>query len=257
MKKVKEFKLITASLFAVILMFSYFSMNAFAASASSTKKSVTINGVSYSYWSTVETNSLQTTGFGVISTVSGNNVPTGYMGVESNLYNSAGTSVDGGAFYYNSIPAAGIKDGSAITNKSGTYYSKARMQFYNGNGYSTYTSYASPNVQFSLASIPVIPDKAYEVNENGLSYGSDFYSESQEDSPDLIRVIGKNGIEGYVYSKNINLNFNNLSEVLDHINTGQSNYTIPVYKVDGTTVVDTFEITRNEGNIEYIQASEK
>lgn len=55
---------------------------------------------------------------------------------------------------------------------SGTYYAKSEMQFYNGNRYNSYTSNATPNLQRSLVNI--IPNNSYEVNENILTYGSDF-----------------------------------------------------------------------------------
>jgi|SRR5690606_1101897 len=230
-------------------------MNAFAATATGTKKTATVNGFTYSYWSKVETSSLQTTAFGVIS--SANTVPTGYMGIESRLYSSAGSLISAGEIEYNPAPYAGMTIGSAITTKSGTYYSKAKMQFYNGDGYNGYISNASPNVTRSFAPMPMIPEKAYEVNENGSTYGSDYYAESIEDSPDLIKVLGDNGIEGYVYSKDINVKLDTLSEVLNYINSeDQSNKTIPVYEEDGITVVDTFEITKNEGHIEFLQVSE-
>ncbi|WP_349662165.1 hypothetical protein [Lysinibacillus zambalensis] len=99
---------------------------------------------------------------------------------------------------------------------------------------------ASPRIQRSL--VPMAPEKTYEINENGLTYGSDFYAESLEDSPDLVRVIGKNGVEGYVYSKDINLELNTLDEVLDYINSGQPEFIVPVYAEDGIEVLDTFEI---------------
>ncbi|MGY3190283.1 hypothetical protein [Lysinibacillus sp. TE18511] len=54
----------------------------------------------------------------------------------------------------------------------GTYYAQSQIQFYNGNGYTTYTSNATPNIQNFSAHI--IPNKTYEVNENGLTHGSAF-----------------------------------------------------------------------------------
>ena len=156
----------------------------------------------------------------------------------------SGTLVKSSGWQYNDTALAGRSLNSGSTSTKGTYYAQSQVSFYNGNGYNTYTSNASPRIQRS--SVPMITEKPYEVNEYGLTYGSGFYAESLEDYPDLIQVIGKNGVEGYVYSKDINLELNTLDEVLDYINSGQSDYTVPVYTEDGITIVDTFEIVTED-----------
>lgn len=246
MRKSRMVKLVTAAFLAISVTFFCFNESAFAASAVSSKKTVTVFGKSYTYYSSVYNNSSSTWAYGTVDSNSGN-VPTGYFGIVSRLYNSSGTLVKSSGWVYNDTSLAGMSMTSGSYSEKGTYYSQARMQFYNGNGYNSYTSNASPRIQRS--SVPIIPKKLYEVNENGLTYGSGFYAESLDDSPDLIQAIGINGVEGYVYSKDINLELNNLDEVIDYINTGQPDYTVPVYTEDGVTVVDTFEIITED--IEY------
>lgn len=237
MIKFKITKLLTTALIAIFVTVSCFNVSAFAAVAYSPEKNVTVYGTSYTYYSGVETDSTKTYGKGMVKTA--NSVPTGYIGINARLYNDSGTLVSDSGIIYNEIALIQMSR-STMTTTTGTYYAQSQMHFYNGNGYSKYTSNATPRVQRSLVQLPL--NKPYEVNENGLTYGSDFYAESLKDNPDLIRVIGMNGVEGYVYSKDINLELNTLEQVLDYINSGQSNYTVPVYKENGSTVVDTFEI---------------
>lgn len=232
-------KLVTIALISIFMTMSYFNVSAFAAQASSQPQSVTVYGYTYTYASHVVNDSIETWGYGSVM-LSSANAPTGYFGINARLYNSSGTIVKSSGMTYNDKPLGGRYVNTGFTSKKGTYYVQSLMSFYNGNGYSTYTCNASPRIQRSL--VPMAPEKAYEVNENGLTYGSDFYAESLEDSPDLVRVIGKNGVEGYVYSKDINLELNTLDDVLDYINSGQPEFTVPVYAEDGIEILDNFEI---------------
>ncbi|MGD0855703.1 MAG: hypothetical protein ABSA18_07835 [Dehalococcoidia bacterium] len=73
------------------------------------------------------------------------NVPTGYMGCLARLYNSSGTLVTNTPWEYNSQPMLSF---AAYTNDiytSGTYYSSGIASAYNGNGYTPYYTYQSPN----------------------------------------------------------------------------------------------------------------
>lgn len=239
MRYVKKLKRVTASLLAICLIFSCFSISAFATVATGTTKNVTVNGYSYTYFSRVENMSTQLNAFGIIN--SNVTVPTGYMAIEPRLYEATSSRlVEAGAWYYNQSPIAGMAIGNTSTTASGTFYAHSRMLFYNGNSYDAYTSYASPRVQRS--SSRNISKESFEVNEMGLTYGSDMYSTSIEDSPDLISAIGVNGIEGYIYAKDLNPKLNTLAEVLDYIDSGVQDYTVLVYDEDGITVVDTFEV---------------
>lgn len=239
MGKFKMLKLVTTVLLAICLTMTFFNVSTFAASAYGSEKTVKVYGYSYTYSSSVHNNSTSTWGYGKVS-AGLNNLPTGYFGINSRLYNSSGGLVKSSGLVYNNQGVSGTSRNSGSTSVKGTYYSQAQVRFYNGNGYNIYTTNASPRIQ--RFSAPMILEKSYEVNKNGLTYGSGFYAESLEDSPDLIQVIGKNGVEGYVYSKDINLELNTLDEVVDYINSGQSDYIVPVYTEDGITIVDTFEV---------------
>ena len=85
----------------------------------------------------------------------------------------------------------------------------------------------------------------YEVNDIGLTYGSDYYAD-EEESPDLVQVIGLNGEEGYVYSKDLESDINSLEEAIEYARAEHYDYEIPVYESDGKTVIDSFKITFSE-----------
>lgn len=243
MRESKMLKLLTAAFFAICVTMSCLSINVSAASVYGSKKTVSVYGKSYTYYSSAHNNSTSSWAYGSVDSNS-SNVPAGYFGINSRLYNSSGSLIKSSGMVYNTTSASSTSRSSGSTTTKGTYYGQAQVKFYNGNGYNTYTSNASPRVQRS--SVPMILEEPYEVNDNGLTYGSGFYAESLEESPDLMKVIGENGVEGYVYSKDINLELNTLDEVLDYINSGQLDYVVPVYEKDGITTVDTFEITTED-----------
>jgi hypothetical protein len=211
----------------------------YAAQAQSGATKVTVNGYTYSYYSSIGTFTSSTTAYAEIDATS--SVPTGYMGGLGRLYNSAGTLVKSGSWWYNDVPCWGIGVESGSYLSSGTFYSKSQVKLYNGNGYTTYTCNASPNLQRSLASI--ISTEEYKVNEEGLTYGSDYYAKTIDESPELICVLGLNGIKGYVYAEELYNSTNSLEEVLEYVGSEHQDYTIPVYDVDGETLVDYFEIS--------------
>lgn len=242
--KLKTLKFIITILLATSVTMSCLNISALAASADSPTRNATVYGITYNYYSSVHNNSTSTWGYGHV--YADDNVPTGYFGINARLYNSSGTLIKSSGMQYNgsSVNSKSLNSGSTTTK--GTYYSQCQVSFYNGNGYHSYLSYSSPYVQRSLA--PMSLEKSYEVNENGLTYGSGLYAESLEDSLDLIRAIGINGVEGYVYSKEINLELNTLDKVIDYINSGQQDYSVPVYAEDGTTIVDTFEVVTEDSS---------
>lgn len=72
-------------------------------------------------------------------------VPAGYLGSRPSMYKSDGQLMWTGSWYYNSIPANSISvpvDATSIVS----IYSKGMTAAYNGDGYSTYSTYQSPVV---------------------------------------------------------------------------------------------------------------
>ena len=92
---------------------------------------------------------------------------------------------------------------------------------------------------------------AWPVNEVGLTYGSlsDIEYEGLLDSeelaalsPQLVLAIGDDGVtEGYVYYSDLNeLPPDDPDEMQEWIENREASKTIPLYDIDGVTVIGTF-----------------
>lgn len=103
---------------------------------------------------------------------------------------------------------------------------------------------------------PVIADISsnpnYKVNENGQKYGSDLYATSIEAGPDLILATGKDGTQGYVYSKDLynDGGVKTPEQAIKYQNeyAGKSRI-IPLYASDGKTVIGKFIIGPGKAQI--------
>lgn len=229
-------------LLVVCLFVAAIHMDALAGTTKCIEKNVTLCGYTYNYYCGVQDDGESVQGYGTVISPTKVVYPTGYYGICPRLYDSNGTLIYGGNWTYNTGIEYGSTSYTAGYTQRGTYYGKAQMQFYNGNGYNTYNCNSSPYLQRCIS----IPEEEYEVNANGLTYGSDFYSDSMEDMPDLVRVLGLNGVEGYVYACDLYWQPESLEEVLDYLENENDSYTIPVYMKDGITVVDSFVVSDPE-----------
>lgn len=212
-------------------------VNVTAATATGSSQTKTVYGIAYTFYAQAVTNSNGAIAYTNVS--AGGQFGTGYVGINSRLYNSSGTLVASRGWVYNSSPGYSWYCPGSSINTAGTYYAKGQVSFYNGNGYTTYTCTSSPNVQVYSLHNPI----QYQVNEDGLTFGSDYLASSVEECPDLVKVKGENGNIGYVYNTEFYPEINNPLEALSYINSHNTNYIIPVYESDGKTVIDYFEIT--------------
>lgn len=235
MKKVKWLTFFTMACLLIV----FFQLNVFADSTQCLEKNVTVCGYTYCYYCGVGTENGSIRAYATVISPTKVNYPTGYYGINARLYNESGTLISGDNWIYNPDSYTyGRTVYSNSTSTSGTYYSKAQMKFYNGNGYNTYTCNTSPYMQRDIG----VPMEEYKINENGQTYGSDFYAETIDEMPDLIRVLGINNREGYVYRTDLHWEPENLEDVLEYISLGNISRSIPVYLEDGITVIDSFEI---------------
>jgi len=93
---------------------------------------------------------------------------------------------------------------------------------------------------------PVFP-----VNENGQTYGSSMNSKSLDDFPDLIEAVSKDGAEGYVYYTDLYGDMPNspeqaakyMEDMRELNERGIFVKAVPVYKLDGKTVIGKYEIS--------------
>lgn len=106
------------------------------------------------------------------------------------------------------------------------------------------------NVAYSDSSMTkVIPHvtENYSVNENGQTYGILSNSVYPEDNPRLVKAIGDNGKEGYVYYSDLIAGPETPEEAKAYrLELESGNYvpkSINVYESDGKTVIDTFTET--------------
>ena len=90
------------------------------------------------------------------------------------------------------------------------------------------------------------------VNSRGLSYGS-----SADGDSNLVRVLGKTGKTGFVYKTDLNR-----SDPTSPADAGaqeeaeRAGWTIPVYDVEGATVIDSFFVGGLDSTVEGPTPSE-
>lgn len=200
-------------------------------STTSTEKTATVLGYTYTYKSMLFGDGSCVWAYVDIQVADDKNVPTGYVGLNSNLYNDGGALVKTTGWEYSETDLNGWSITAGKYYETGSYYSKGQVKLYNGNGYYTYTANASPNLMVKSSALTQV-----RTNDKGQTYGSDMLVECGENEPDLILAIGTNGVEGYVYS----------SEVYGERCSSSPSRLIPLYKKDGITVIGTFEISVEE-----------
>lgn len=78
-------------------------------------------------------------------------VPIGYIGYQARLYKSNGDLVSSSNWGYNPYVVGGVFTATYFPegSSSGYYYSKGLTSAYNGNGYTVYNTFQSPNLYFS------------------------------------------------------------------------------------------------------------
>ena len=208
-------------------------------------QSVTVYGKTYTYYSQALafTDGIS---FGTQVEVA-SSTPAGYIGMKARLYNAAGTLVRSCDWHYTQSPTpviAGLLTGYDCT--SGYYYSKGQVKFYNGNGYNTYTCYATPY----LSPLNSKNSSAVSINDNGEIYGSEYWLNQIGIEPDLIEAMGENGVEGYIRKEDLEYDaIKTLEQVLQVTELAKQNRIIPLFAKDGMTVIGAFVVTNEDCNM--------
>lgn len=129
---------------------------------------------------------------------------------------------------------------TAITGTDGyNYQASADLYGWDGSDYVMEKTGKTPYSPLKMAHIL----STYGVNEYGQAFGGmsvqDFGIEL-----DLIRAYGINNEIGYVYASDLDVDFiaSNPEEAIKYENSKPSSIEIPVYDVDGKTIIDTFVI---------------
>lgn len=239
----KNFKRTFAFIFAVIFSFSLTSLCASAAFGDSAVRTATVYGYTYSFGSMIHNEengriSYQTN----VAVSSTDTVPVGYMGVRARLYSESGALVSSTSFTYNTDETGGELAASGYNTTSGYYYSKGAVKLYNGTGYTSYDSYATPNFTPTNAYSLSGNNITVQRNENGEIYGSEIFLNQIGVNPDLILTENSTGIVGYVRADD--LNNDDVLTPAEALATmvNKAPRSIPMYASNGETVVGTFVI---------------
>lgn len=212
---------------------------------SSAPKTITYGGVSYTVKITAVSRPSGTCGIQADFQVS-QQVQAGTFGVRPRMYTGAGALYGTGDWMYNPAPTSGIMflTGTGQTFTSGLYYAQCDVHIFDApaSRYLLYSSNRTPNFYCpSLSKALEMEIEPMQVNQNGETYGSSYYSDSTETTPDLILAIGTNGEEGYI--KRIDFEESNnitIEQVLEGVEFEDK--AIPLYEADGTTVIGEFNI---------------
>ncbi|MFJ8103427.1 peptidase [Lysinibacillus sp. NPDC096212] len=252
MKKLglKLFNIVTACILVMILL----PKNAAADTSSDIYTTPKINGFTYDMKSMVwsRSNSNKVTLEAVAYIEASKNVDPGYMGAQARLYTSKGELWTASAMKYNTTKVAGIYAYSPTATAKDTYYALTYGDFYTGDGYRTFFGYKSPNmsmpsskyiseIEYSQEILTLMTEE-YAVNNNGETYGSSFSEFTEGEAPDLISAIGVNGVKGYIKSSDLAPKFTIPEEAITYTQSRSYINIIPVYDLDGITVLDDFEL---------------
>ena len=172
----------------------------------------------------------------IINSNSGS-LPPGTMGVNPRAYNAtSGTLIITGGWHYTSGTSVGYDVPVDVTSFPGYVYSQGMTALWNGVGYTTRSTTASPNAQFKS------PSRSIQINAAGETFGSSAYAESLEDEPDLVLAEGVGGMVGYVKSSDLNSGAAKSPEEAAKSTIDKNTRFIPLYESDGKTVIGRFKI---------------
>lgn len=94
------------------------------------------------------------------------------------------------------------------------------------------------------------PTSVYQKNDSGQTYGSSLYAESIDKVPDLILARGIDGTIGYIKAVDANEPLPKTPEealALNAKHKAMGERQIPLYAVDGKTVIGVFSISCGSG----------
>lgn len=149
MRTVFASKKLNLLLFAIGLLGFAGASTAYASQAfSNWKNTGTVNGYTYQNESDLDNSNIFAGS--IAETTNGAYVPTSYIGVAAHLYEANGVLCTVSGWVYNSMSwpnwEAQTTWGSYCA--VGNYYSSGFSRAYNGNGYDTYSTNASPQLYF-------------------------------------------------------------------------------------------------------------
>lgn len=204
-----------------------------------------VNGVTYTTQAEIGTGDGSViNGYGLVN--ASRTVSAGTMGATISVYayttqliaqNTAYNSYD---MQYFIAYTSGASRGFSIFYGKGTGYA------WNGSGYTDIPIRYTPNA--ATRSVEAFAVSSYPVNESGMTYGSGLSTEYVGMEPDLVAAIGNGGVDGYVKSADLEIPVPSSPEEAVSLYGATGVKTIPVYDLDGTTIVDQFDIELGGGS---------
>lgn len=260
----KTTKSFQSLLLAFVLLCSL-AISASAAYVSSTTKTITLAGRELDISSSVSTYpdsqgcQVYSTTF-VLSSASSN--PAGYLGAKAGLYDKDAYLIfmEGETYTSSNTPGVMAEHSTYVVDNKGTgmyVYGQGIAFAFNGSKYLSAVTNRTPNIlakrttssfaavieeQLAVATTFAEAQKISGVNEEGQAYGSALFVDSTADIPELVAAVSKDGVKGYIYSDEVYLpSTNTPEEAAAHVIRTQ---TIPLYDMDGTTVIGEFIINK-------------
>lgn len=176
------------------------------------------------------------------------------------LYNSSNKLIERTGLFTNSSSGKSINFITDAYDITGKYYGIAHASCYDFAGVCdepefnvsgkktslvTYTASSRMVEEADAAEEIAVEELSISLNENGETYGCMIASLEQDIELDLIAAVGNNGVEGYVRSAEMDAATYRAPEERHIVQT--EDVTIPLYDVDGVTIIDTFTITAPNG----------
>lgn len=235
--------------FSIIAVMSLILVNVSAAQAGEafgnyTKRSVYM----YSYYDRAAVNTDSSAGWAYtdIYTSGYVKVPSGYMGAAAQLFAANGSLCGASSMLYNSSSDSTLSVGTSRYSGPSGFFSMGLATYYNGSGYTNYTTASTQTMYLTSFAATTLkaPVPQLQENENNQTFGSAYMAEATGNMPELVSALTTDGVQGYVYSEDLLFNTpSNPQEALAMNAQAASNPTIPVYAVDGTTIIGTFQFT--------------
>lgn len=221
MKNKKILRTLAIAIISILFMSGIKAYSADAIVKYSETKTVTKNGLIYSYYSIVQSYNGNAT---ARTRVEGDSIiAKGSVKVSTYLINY---STGGTCKSVSPVEStANLSDFGVVSpscSGSHDHYVYGVVSIKSGSTWSDYTTHSTGSI--SSRTMPL-----YSVNMNNQKYGSIICEAYQNVSLDLVSVTGINGLFGYVYKDLLQLPYNEATLV-------------PVYENDGITIIDQFLI---------------